>query len=210
MTKITVRNLRLTGFLLIIALLAGCGNGKKKSTHCLKEECTGSGLPVGPQGSKTSSSIFNEDIEAFVLEEDQPEAAAFNNQLAQNQLDFTWEEHEPNTPKKQVVHFDYDSATIKPDQETVLAADIQEKKELVKKGYNITFVGHSCKWHGTKAYNLALSERRAQSIAQHYENAGIDRKHIKIIGIGDSEPIVIENSKDGQAPNRRVEISALC
>lgn len=207
MAYITSGTIKITGFLLAVLLLAGCGNKKKISTT--GEETFTSDLPLGQGNCQSQSSIFNEDIEAFVLEEDHPETA-YNHQLPQNQLDFTWEEHEVKNNKKQVVYFDYDSSAVKPEQESVILTDIQEKRELAKKGYNITFIGHSCKWHGTKAYNLALSERRAQTIADYYEKAGIDRKNIKVIGIGDSEPVTLENSKDGQAPNRRVEISALC
>ena len=206
MATIYFGKFKIAGFLLVIILLSGCGR-KKKSTTCVTEELVTSDLPLGPNDTLAQASIFNEDIEAFVLEEDQP---AFNQQLAQNQLDFTWEEHDLKNNKKQVVYFDYDSSKIKPDQEAAILADIQEKRALTEKGYNVSVIGHSCKWHGTKAYNLALSERRAQSIADYYEKAGIDRKHIKVIGVGDSEPITLENGKEAQAPNRRVEISALC
>jgi outer membrane protein OmpA-like peptidoglycan-associated protein len=62
---------------------------------------------------------------------------------------------------------------------------------------------------GAEAYNQKLSERRAQTVEEHLAAAGIDRSRIEVVGMGESHPIASNDTPEGRAKNRRVEIKVI-
>jgi outer membrane protein OmpA-like peptidoglycan-associated protein len=67
-------------------------------------------------------------------------------------------------------------------------------------------VGHTDS-RGTSAYNIDLSERRAQSTASFIVAEGIDRARVSTAGRGESEPIATNDTDAGRQLNRRVEVA---
>jgi outer membrane protein OmpA-like peptidoglycan-associated protein len=79
---------------------------------------------------------------------------------------------------------------------------------LVLKKFEKTIVdvyGHTDS-QGDDAFNLALSQRRAVSVATILANQGIDQRRFFIEGKGESSPIASNSTEAGRAQNRRVEI----
>ncbi len=62
---------------------------------------------------------------------------------------------------------------------------------------------------GNDDNNLALSDARAAAVRQYLIDAGIDEARIQSIGRGETEPLVSNESAEGRATNRRVELIAL-
>jgi outer membrane protein OmpA-like peptidoglycan-associated protein len=60
---------------------------------------------------------------------------------------------------------------------------------------------------GSDAYNQQLSERRANSVAAYLSGHGIDRARMVTIGAGEGHPVASNDSDEGRAENRRVEIT---
>lgn len=69
-----------------------------------------------------------------------------------------------------------------------------------------TVVGHTDS-NGTAPYNQKLSERRAQAVADYLVSQGIRAERISVKGEGMSNPIVSNQTVEGRAMNRRVEIT---
>lgn len=69
----------------------------------------------------------------------------------------------------------------------------------------IDVIGHTDSV-GSDAYNQALSERRASAVAQYLVNQGVLADRIYVAGRGESEPIASNETEEGRARNRRVEI----
>lgn len=59
---------------------------------------------------------------------------------------------------------------------------------------------------GSDAYNQALSERRAQSVAGYLTSHGVQSARIATRGFGETQPIATNATEEGKAANRRVEI----
>ena len=59
---------------------------------------------------------------------------------------------------------------------------------------------------GSDAYNLSLSERRAQAVRSALTQRGVDGARISARGYGKAHPVADNGSADGRAMNRRVEI----
>lgn len=59
---------------------------------------------------------------------------------------------------------------------------------------------------GSDAENRQLSERRAQAVADRLTAEGIDPSRIRVVGRGEDQPIADNDTNEGRASNRRVEI----
>ncbi len=102
------------------------------------------------------------------------------------------------------VRFDFDEAYIKPQYRDILnrIAGVL----LTLKGYSISVYGYTDDI-GTQAYNLKLSERRAEAVRDFLVQAGISPGIISTKGFGKSDPRVPGDSDQARAANRRVEIA---
>ena len=59
---------------------------------------------------------------------------------------------------------------------------------------------------GTEAYNQGLSERRAESVRSHLIGRGVPASRLTAVGFGESQPIASNDTAEGRALNRRVEL----
>jgi peptidoglycan-associated lipoprotein len=98
------------------------------------------------------------------------------------------------------IHFDFDDATIRPDAREIL----KDKVEWLKAnpGVSVTIEGH-CDERGTEAYNLALGERRAQSIKTFLITAGINNARLNTISYGKEKPLDQGHTEAAWTKNRR-------
>lgn len=102
------------------------------------------------------------------------------------------------------IRFDFDKATIKPEYRDILnrIAGIL----MTLKGYTIAVYGYTDSV-GTQAYNLQLSQRRAEAVRDFLVEAGIPSKIVSVRGFGKSDPRVPGDNEEARAANRRVEIA---
>src|ERR1700741_800198 len=69
---------------------------------------------------------------------------------------------------------------------------------------DVLIVGHTDSV-GTDAYNLDLSQRRAQAASAYLQSLGVPASRLHAVGKGESEPIQPNDTDAGRAQNRRVE-----
>jgi len=99
--------------------------------------------------------------------------------------------------------FDFDQIDIKPEYFELLdkVVDVLVKNPSMK----VQIKGHT-DIIGTDDYNKALSVKRAQAVAQYFIDAGIIIDRISINGYGFKLPVADNNTEEGKALNRRVEM----
>ncbi|MDQ7248382.1 peptidoglycan-associated lipoprotein Pal [Dongia sedimenti] len=68
--------------------------------------------------------------------------------------------------------------------------------------HNLTIEGHADE-RGTREYNLALGDRRAQAVMDYFVALGIDRKRLKAISYGKERPTCTEPTEACWSQNRR-------
>jgi outer membrane protein OmpA-like peptidoglycan-associated protein len=101
------------------------------------------------------------------------------------------------------VLFEFDSAVLKTESFQILdQAVVELKKEPTAK---VTLNGHSS-IEGTPAHNMSLSIDRANSVKSFLVNAGISAANISVKGFGVTQPVSSNDTEEGKAQNRRVEI----
>jgi outer membrane protein OmpA-like peptidoglycan-associated protein len=105
------------------------------------------------------------------------------------------------------IHFDVDSAVIQARSEPVIAEIAQIMRE--NSGWRFQIEGHTDS-DGGAAYNLALSQRRAQAVADDLvKRYGIARNRLTAKGYGLTRPVASNATDQGKALNRRVELVRL-
>jgi peptidoglycan-associated lipoprotein len=110
-----------------------------------------------------------------------------------------WEGGDPDLAcKLNPVYFDFDQAGIRDDARGVLAANAECMRQA---GANrvVNVEGHTDE-EGTEEYNIALSERRARTVADYLARLGIDPARFQVIAKGEGEPAGAAVEQD-----RRVE-----
>jgi len=100
-------------------------------------------------------------------------------------------------------YFDFDTAEIKPEARDVLVAHAQYLANNPRQ--NVRLEGHADE-RGTKEYNLALGERRANAVQRFLIVNGASRGQIETVSYGEEKPAVMGSSESAWAQNRRVEL----
>jgi len=62
---------------------------------------------------------------------------------------------------------------------------------------------------GSRAYNMTLSEKRAQAVADYLATANVARSRMFVEGVGFAQPVADNATAEGRARNRRVELHIL-
>jgi len=98
------------------------------------------------------------------------------------------------------VFFDYDRYELKPEARAQL-----EKQAAWLRNFppvTVTVEGH-CDERGTREYNLALGERRADSARNYLIALGVDANRIRVISYGKERPAMVGSDETAWAQNRR-------
>jgi outer membrane protein OmpA-like peptidoglycan-associated protein len=104
------------------------------------------------------------------------------------------------------ITFQVDHSDIQPQFQSTL-----DQVAQTLASYNQTYIdvlGHTDST-GSDAYNQALSERRAQAVADYLAARSVQRARIGTRGYGESQPIASNDTDAGRAENRRVEIKVV-
>jgi peptidoglycan-associated lipoprotein len=107
----------------------------------------------------------------------------------------------------EAVYFDFDSAAIRGDQRSTLQANTGAINQNAA-WKTVVLEGH-CDERGSEEYNLALGERRANSVKQYLVDSGVSGARIDTVSFGESKPAVQGHDESAWKWNRRVEFSAI-
>jgi len=97
------------------------------------------------------------------------------------------------------VFFAYDKADISAEGQQILERQAQWLRRYPN--VTVTIEGHTDE-RGTREYNLALGERRAQAVKNVLTAAGIPAGRIQTISYGKERPIIVGSNEEGYAQNR--------
>ena len=103
-----------------------------------------------------------------------------------------------------VVYFDLNSADLKDPTKEALSSNAQFLKAHPE--LEVRVDGH-CDERGTTEYNLALGQRRAAIVRDHYINLGIAATRIGTLSYGEEKLVCTQKTEECWVKNRRVETS---
>ena len=175
--------IRLLLVISLTALLFGCSSDKvKDDAPAAVEDLT----------SQQANAGETEDTNAQAYGTDDSSTSGFS------QLD------DPQSPLSvRVIYFEYDSSEIRSEYRSAIeahAAYLSQNADTT-----VTLEGHADE-RGSREYNLALGERRAQSIKQQMLILGASSSQIRLVSYGEERPEVDGHDEASWQQNRRVEI----
>ena len=103
------------------------------------------------------------------------------------------------------VHFDFNSAGIREDMGRILDANAGYLK--THKDLKVTIEGH-CDERGTNEYNLALGDRRVNSVERYLTNKGVGNNRLKTVSYGEERPTCTKHNETCWWENRRGDFVA--
>ena len=62
---------------------------------------------------------------------------------------------------------------------------------------------------GSDAYNLRLSQKRADAVKKYLVDKGVKPERIRAVGYGESQPVATNETEEGRTRNRRTEVKAI-
>jgi outer membrane protein OmpA-like peptidoglycan-associated protein len=216
----SIRRIRLTLLIMVAALLAGCAtttdpwSGEPRSTR------TGQGAAVGAGIGAVIGAISGGDrlkrvaigagvgalTGAAVGSYMDRNEAELRRQLAGSGVSVTRRGDEIILNMPGNVTFDFDSAALKPEFFEVL-----DSVALVLEEFDRTVLvidGHSDST-GSRSYNLQLSDQRADTVGRFLVSRGISPARVATYGYGPDYPIAGNDTPQGRAMNRRVELTLM-
>jgi len=101
------------------------------------------------------------------------------------------------------IYFDFDKSNLTSRSIQTLRGVISSMKD--NSSLMLVLEGHADE-RGTREYNLALGQRRAESVADYLESRGIRRSRLVVKSYGEERPAVDSSNENAWAKNRRVEI----
>lgn len=102
-----------------------------------------------------------------------------------------------------IVYFSYDSTNIVPESRTIIE---NNARSLAKNPQMITQLEGHTDERGSREYNIALGERRANAVRQTMIAMGVSPQQIRVVSFGEERPAAAGHDERSYALNRRVEI----
>ncbi len=106
-------------------------------------------------------------------------------------------------PADRIVYFSFDSAEVLPESQTIIEANA---RKLTKSSRTVTQLEGHTDERGSREYNIALGERRANAVRQAMIAMGVAPQQIRIVSYGEERPAAGGSDEQSYALNRRVEI----
>ena len=116
---------------------------------------------------------------------------------------------EPAAPQKLVlegVNFDFDKATLRQEDIGSLDDDVTALKAWGD--VDIEVAGHTDSM-GSDAYNMKLSQQRAEAVRNFLVSRGVAADRLTAKGYGEAQPVADNATEEGRFKNRRVELAPL-
>ena len=108
-----------------------------------------------------------------------------------------------NLLSQRVIYFDYNQSSIRP--EYMVLINTHAKLAAKFPQLKMRLEGHADE-RGSREYNMALSEQRAQSVKRIMGTQGARSQQIRTVGYGEEIPVVRGHNNKSWQKNRRVEI----
>lgn len=101
------------------------------------------------------------------------------------------------------VNFEFDSAQLTPQAQQVL--DGVAERLVSNPNVRVSIDGHTDSV-GSAEYNQQLSQRRAESVVEYLASQGVEQQRMRAQGFGEEQPVASNETDEGRAENRRVEL----
>ena len=107
-------------------------------------------------------------------------------------------------PHNQIYLFSYDNSAL--EDKYVPSVNAQAAYLKSNPGARVLIAGNTDE-RGSREYNVALGEHRANTVADIMRMAGVDRQQVRVVSYGKERPANLGHDESSHAQNRRVELT---
>jgi peptidoglycan-associated lipoprotein len=107
-------------------------------------------------------------------------------------------------PHNQIYLFAYDDSSL--NSKYVASVNAQAQYLKSHPGARILIAGHTDE-RGSREYNVALGERRADTVADIIKLSGVSRSQLRVVSYGKERPVNLGHEESAHLQNRRVELT---
>ncbi len=107
-------------------------------------------------------------------------------------------------PLQRIFYFDFDQSRLSQRGLSVLSLHAEYLRDFPRR--RITIEGH-CDERGTRDYNLALGERRAEAVRSYLTSAGVRSSQIRTVSFGEERPAATGQGESAWSRNRRAVLN---
>ncbi len=100
------------------------------------------------------------------------------------------------------VYFEYDEAIVSKQAQSIIRAHADVL--INNPDATLHIAGHADE-RGTREYNLALGDQRAEAVSNYFQENGIDSSRISVTSYGEESPAVMGSNESAWSKNRRAE-----
>jgi peptidoglycan-associated lipoprotein len=182
-----LRGTLMNRFLLVFfasLVLAGCASSVKLDSVPVEDRTVTTLPQAGAEGTGTGTGVVKGGVTSVDIGKSVPTAAV------------------PAGPR--IVYFDYDSFVVKPEFQSIIEA--QSRFIKADKGRKVVIEGHTDE-RGGREYNLALGQKRAESVRSALGLLGVLDNQVEAVSFGKEKPAAQGTDEAAMAKNRRAEIS---
>jgi peptidoglycan-associated lipoprotein len=104
---------------------------------------------------------------------------------------------------KRIIYFDYDSSALRDEYRDLLEAHAGHLKS--RPTSRVLLQGHADE-RGSREYNLALGQRRAEGVLQALSLLGVGQAQMEAVSFGEEKPVAEGHDEESWRQNRRTEI----
>jgi peptidoglycan-associated lipoprotein len=175
---------KLALYVLVALAAAACAsNDKKETPAAVTDLSSGAQQPQSGMGSSTT-------------QQQKPMGSVSGNPLT-----------DPTSPlSKRSVYFDFDSNAVKDEYRGLVQAH-SRYMTTDKRDSRIRIEGN-CDERGSREYNLALGQRRAEAVVKSLTLLGADPTQLEAVSFGKERPAVQGENEEAWAKNRRAELAS--
>ncbi len=174
--------------ILVVLILAGCASTKSQEKQTVAKKRATSSPIVGDTAMTQSVPCTTPPCDSY--------GVPIGSQQDQNS-------RANDIPDKRIIYFDYDKNTIRPEAQIIL----EEHAAYITNHPNayVRLEGHTDE-RGSREYNLALAERRAEAAKEVLLILGVFENQLVTISYGEEQPVALEHNEEAWQLNRRVEL----
>lgn len=150
--------------------------------------------------NKADSTKISEPTPASLEQNSQDNYQTIKDEQQAEQLDRQVQAQAEEIEVQDRVFFGYDSSDVNDEAKKILTTQADWLKS--DRSIKVTIEGH-CDERGTREYNIALGEKRANSVKRFLVANGVEASRIKVVSYGKERPAFFGNRDESFAKNRR-------
>lgn len=179
--------------LLALTLMAGCSSNPAPSTGSETPPATASGMADGGGGADSGHVMDRPGGSESTL----GGSGGAGGQGGMGGMDGAVMAPEPR------IHFEFNSALLTDEAQRILR---QTARYINQGGQGSVVIEGHCDERGTREYNLALGQKRADEVRDFLVAQGVDGNAVRTISYGKERPLVFGHDEFAWGQNRRAEI----